>query len=185
LCWVSTDPKFADAEVFEMANHSQGASHAPQGGAAAGTTVTRPQTIDELIAIVHREFPYAAIRITGRARTVRRQAELMAQRRRANRRQFLRTYRHGRHITEMDLWVARHLQASEQETVDEFVRIINRARSRGARVSNHLSDQARDIGIPVGGHAVETRVRARLQELGGHVIDEHDAVGGAHWHVDF
>jgi hypothetical protein len=28
-------------------------------------------------------------------------------------------------------------------------------------------------------------VRQRLQALGGHVIDEHDAVGGPHWHVDF
>ncbi|MFO0956013.1 MAG: hypothetical protein U0800_00955 [Isosphaeraceae bacterium] len=69
--------------------------------------------------------------------------------------------------------------------MDEFDRIIRRARQRGATVSNHLSDHARDISVPVGGHRVQGQVRARLQQLGGHVIDEHDAVGGAHWHVDF
>jgi len=31
---------------------------------------------------------------------------------------------------------------------------------------------------------VANQVRTRLEELGAHVIDEHDAVGGAHWHVD-
>src|SRR5262245_22729831 len=140
----------------------------------------RPRTIDEMIAIVQREFPRAAIRITGRARTVRRQAELMAQRRRANRKQFLHTYRAAKHITEMDQWVTKHPRATEQETVDEFVRIIRRARQRGAKVSNHLSDQARDISIPVGGPAVQNRVRARIQELGGVVLDDQVPVGGLH-----
>jgi hypothetical protein len=140
--------------------------------------------LDQIIATVQQEFPHAGIRITGRARTIQRQAELMAQRRIADRRQFLRTYRHTQHITEMDHWVTRHPRASEQETVAEFVQIIQRARRRGATVSNHLSDDARDISIPIGGATVQNRVRARLNELGGHVIDEHDAVGGAHWHVD-
>lgn len=152
---------------------------------AAHTAAQRPRTIDGMIQAVQREYPHAAIRVTGRARTVRRQAELMAQRRRANRTQFLGTYRHAQHITEMDLWVARHPHATEQETSDEFTRIIHRARQRGAAVSNHLSDHARDISIPVGGHTTRNQIRARLQQLGGHVIDEHDAVGGAHWHVDF
>src|SRR5262249_55239878 len=89
------------------------------GNTHAGETTQRPASIDAMIAIVQREFPHAAIRITGRARTIRRQAELMAQRRRASRTQFLHTYRPARHITEMDLWVARHPQASELQTVNE------------------------------------------------------------------
>jgi len=64
-------------------------------------SAVRPANIDQLIGIVQREFPLAGIRITGRARTIRRQAELMAQRIRANRREFLRTYRPATHITEM------------------------------------------------------------------------------------
>jgi hypothetical protein len=145
----------------------------------------RPATVDGLIAVVQREFPRAFIRITGRGRTVQRQAELMAQRRRNDRTQFLRTYRAARHITEMDNWVANHPRATEAETTAAFVEIINRARQHGALVSNHLSDHARDISIPHGTPHVRQQVRARLRELGGHVIDEHDAVTGPHWHVDY
>ena len=54
--------------------------------------------IDQLLAVIQAEFPTAGIRITGRARTIRHQAELMAQRIRANRREFLRTYVNRRHI---------------------------------------------------------------------------------------
>lgn len=39
----------------------------------------RPANIDQLIGTVQREYPNAGIRITGRSRTIRRQAELMAQ----------------------------------------------------------------------------------------------------------
>lgn len=62
----------------------------------------RPANIDQLILIIQREFPRAGIRITGRARTVRRQAELKAQRIRTSRPEFLQTYRATRHIIEMD-----------------------------------------------------------------------------------
>lgn len=40
----------------------------------------RPANIDQLIATIQREFPAGGIRITGHARTIRRQAEVMAQR---------------------------------------------------------------------------------------------------------
>lgn len=145
----------------------------------------RPANIDALIATIQQEFPHSLIRITGRGRTVQRQAELMAQRRRQNQAQFLRTYRPARHITEMDNWVTTHPHATEAETTTAFTEIINRARQGGATVSNHLSDRARDISIPHGTPQVQHQVRARLQELGAHVIDERDAVGGPHWHVDF
>ena len=144
-----------------------------------------PQNVEALIVQIQREFPNAHIRITGRGRTVRRQAELMAQRRRANRKQFLETYRPAAHITEMDHWVTAHASASEAETVSAFEGIIERARRAGAAVSNHLTDRARDVSIPRGGELMQTRVRHRLRQLGAHVIDEHEAVGGPHWHVDY
>ncbi len=109
----------------------------------------------------------------------------MAQRRRQNRAQFLHTYIPAPHITEMDHWVTAHPHATDEETTAAFTDIINRARQNGAVVSNHLSDHARDISIPRGTPQVQQQVRRRIQELGGHVIDEHDAVGGAHWHVDY
>lgn len=95
-------------------------------------TQRRPANIDLLIATTQREFPMAAIRITGRARTIRRQAELMAQRIRANRQEFLGTYRRTQHITEMDHWFQANRGKTLQQTVAEFEAIINRARSRGA-----------------------------------------------------
>lgn len=144
-----------------------------------------PPNVEALIAQLQREFPNAHIRITGRGRTVRRQAELMADRRRANRQQFLDTYVPAPHITEMDRWVTAHPTASAAEAASAFEEIIERARRNGAVVSNHLSDRARDISIPVGGPQVQNAVRQRLHELGAHVIDEHDAVGGPHWHVDY
>ena len=146
---------------------------------------TPPLNVDALTARVQHEFPDAHIRITGRGRTVQRQAELMSQRRRGDRHQFLRTYLPARHITEMDTWVTAHPTASEAETTSAFVEIINRARQNGAVVSNHLTDRARDVSIPLGNHLTRDHVRRRIRELGGHVIDEHDAVGGAHWHIDY
>ncbi len=144
-----------------------------------------PATIDEAIATIQREFPEAAVRITGRARTVQRQAELMAERRVKARQQFLSTYRPAPHITEMDRWVTEHPSQPLATTTNAFEQIIRRALERGAVVSHHLSDSARDISIPQGGAEVQRRVRSRLESMGCHVIDEHDAVGGPHWHVDF
>ena len=145
----------------------------------------RPDNIDQLILVIQREFPRAGIRITGRARTVRRQAELMAQRIRASRSEFLRTYRTTRHILEMDEWFRRYPRATEQETVDEFERLIREARARGALVSNHLSDSARDISWPTGTARELDLIEARINELGATVLREPHAAGGRHWHVDW
>ena len=155
------------------------------GQQAAPASEARPQNIESLILQIQREFPGAHIRITGRGRTVRRQAELMADRRRANRTQFLNTYRPAAHISEMDVWVTAHSSATFAEAATAFEAIIERARRAGALVSNHLSDRARDISIPAGGQDMQNRVRSRLRQLGAHVLDEADAVGGPHWHVDF
>jgi hypothetical protein len=163
-----------------------GTTNAPHSGhhtARAG--IVRPQNVEALILQIQREFPNTHIRITGRGRTVRRQAELMAERRRANRNQFLHTYHPAAHISEMDDWVTTHPNASAAETSTAFEEIIERARRAGAVVSNHLSDRARDISIPAGGQTMQNRVRERLRQLGAHVIDEHGAVGGPHWHVDY
>ena len=145
----------------------------------------RPTNIDQLIATIQREFPAARIRITGRARTIRRQAELMAQRLRATRHEFLRTYRAAQHITEMDQWYQRNRSATMDATVDEFERIIQRARARGAVVSNHLSDTARDISWPIGTPQQLNAIEARINALGARVIREPNAAGGRHWHVDW
>jgi hypothetical protein len=145
----------------------------------------RPIDIDQLIAIAQSEYPTAGIRITGRARTVRRQAELMAQRIRASRDEYLNTYRSSPHIMEMDRWYTSNAHANLEETTNEFERIITGAVSRGAIVSNHLSNTARDISWPTGNpeqlNAIETRIRA----LGASVIREPNAAGGSHWHVDW
>lgn len=145
----------------------------------------RPSNIDQLIAIIQQEFPRAGIRVTGRARTIRRQAELMAQRIRANRLEFLRTYRPTWHITAMDQWLGRHPSATERETVDEFERLIEQARARGALVSNHLSNTARDISWPIGGRQQLDDIEARINALGATVLREPHAAGGRHWHVDW
>ena len=144
----------------------------------------RATTVDALVTQVQREYPHSHIRVTGSGRVPRRQAELMAQRRRANRQQFLHTYLPAQHITEMDGWVTAHPSASERETVDAFEQIILHALARGARVSNHLTNRARDVSIPRGTPEEQRHIRQRFSELGGHVIDEHDATGGPHWHVD-
>ena len=145
----------------------------------------RAANAEALIMSLQRQFPNAHVRITGRGRTVRRQAELMAQRRRSNRSQFLNTYRPAHHITEMDNWATSHPHATEAVTVGAFEDIINRARAHGAVVSNHLSDRARDISIPIGAPSNQHQIRNWLTNQGAHVIDEHDATGGPHWHVDY
>ena len=145
----------------------------------------RPESIDALIATVQRDFPSAGIRITGRARTVRRQAELMAERIRANRQEFLRTYRPAQHIQEMDAWVIANPRATRDQTVARFEAIIQAAVARGAAVSNHLSDSARDISWPIGTDAELAAIEARIRALGARVLREPNAAGGRHWHVDW
>lgn len=145
----------------------------------------RPASIDDLIATVQAEYPRAGIRITGRARTARRQAELMAQRIRANRAEFLATYRAATHISEMERYVLANPNATEEQTVVEFEAIIRRAIERGATVSNHLSDSARDISWPTGTAAELDAIEARIVALGATVLREPNAAGGRHWHVDW
>ena len=147
--------------------------------------LARPQNIDQLIAIIQQEFPRAGIRVTGRARTTHRQAELMAQRIHADRLEFLRTYRPTRHIAEMDRWRLRHPNATELETTNEFERLIEQARARAALVSNHLSNTARDISWPVGSHRELDAIETRISQLGATVLREPHAAGGRHWHVDW
>mgnify|MGYP000076542655 FL=1 len=144
-----------------------------------------PKNIDQLIAIIQNEFPKSKIRVTGKARTLRRQAELMAQRIRVYRLEFLKTYRRRQHIVEMDTWYSTNKGATFTQTVDEFEKIIIRARSRGALVSNHLSNTARDISWPHGTYIELDKIEARINQLGASVIREPKAAGGRHWHVDW
>ncbi|WP_230970348.1 hypothetical protein [Nitrogeniibacter aestuarii] len=145
----------------------------------------RVSTIDQLIATIQKEFPSAGIRITGRARTLRRQAELMAERIRADRNEFIRTYLPRPHIHEMDQWYLTNMNASLDDTIDAFEIIITRAVRNGAVVSKHLSNSARDISWPVGNANTLNRIEARIRALGAHVIREPRAAGGRHWHVDW
>ena len=144
-----------------------------------------PATIDELIGTVRQEFPNAGIRVTGRARTISEQAELMAERIRASRAEFMGTYAHRAHIIEMDRWVSTNRNATLIQTTNEFERIIRIARGNGEIVSNHLSDSARDISWPIGPPDVLNQIEQRIQQLGGRVIREPRAAHGRHWHVDW
>ncbi len=148
-------------------------------------TQQKPINIDVLIHTIQKEYPSAGVRITGRARTIRRQAELMAQRIRANRQEFLRTYRRTRHIIEMDRWFQSNKKATLQQLGNEFEIIINKARARGAIVSNHLSNTARDISWPIGNPLLLNKIEARINALGATIIREPNAAGGRHWHVDW
>ena len=109
----------------------------------------------------------------------------MAQRIRSDRQEFLRTYRPEQHIAEMDQWFSRNRDATLSQAVDEFEQIIQRARARGAVVSNHLSDTARDISWPIGTSQQLDAIEARIRVLGGSVLREPNAAGGRHWHVDW
>ncbi len=60
-------------------------THHTQHAAMPTGHLPPPANVDALVAQIQREFPVAAIRVTGQGRTVRRQAELMAERRRGNR----------------------------------------------------------------------------------------------------
>jgi hypothetical protein len=167
-------------------HHGRPAAHrVNQTRNTLGGAQPRPADVEALVRTVQRQFPEAHIRITSRGRTVHKQAELMAQRRQENRTQFLQTYKMAPHITEMDKWVTAHPSATREEATTAFEEIINRALQRGAAVSNHLSDRARDISIPSGGPNVQRQVRDFIKDLGGRVLDERDAVGGPHWHVDY
>jgi len=152
---------------------------------ATAATSTNPANIDQLISIIQSEFPNASIRITGRARSIRRQAELMAQRILANRIEFLQTYTWRQHIGEMNQFIINNPRATLDQTTQRFEAIINTARLRGAQVSNHLSDTARDISIPIGLPATLNTIETRIQALGASVIREPNAAGGPHWHVDW
>ena len=149
------------------------------------TATTNPTNIDQLISIIQSEFPNASIRITGRARTIHRQAELMAQRIIANRIEFLQTYTWRQHIGEMNQFIINNPRATLDQTTVRFEAIINTARLRGAQVSNHLSDTARDISIPIGLPTTQDTIETRIQALGATVIREPNAAGGPHWHVDW
>lgn len=109
----------------------------------------------------------------------------MAQRIRVNRPEFVRTYRRAQHITEMDQWYLQNRTATKQATVNEFERIIQRARACGAIGSNHLSDTARDISWPIGTNQQLDAIEARIRALGVTVLREPNAAGGRHWHVDW
>jgi len=145
----------------------------------------RPANIDQLILTVQTEFPDATILITGRGRTIRRQAELMAERILADRLEFLQTYTWRQHIGQMNQFIINNPSASVEETTNRFETIINQARGRGAQISNHLSDTARDISIPAGTDTIRNTIENRIQELGASVIREPRAAGGPHWHIDW
>lgn len=113
--------------VIRPRHHTQQMTHT-QHAVSPVSSVARPINVESLVQQIQREFPTAHIRITGRGRTVRRQAELMADRRRVNRIQFLHTYAHARHITEMDQWATSHPSATSVETYAAFERIIEAAR---------------------------------------------------------
>lgn len=147
--------------------------------------VSPPTTLDALVRELQRQFPHMNIHVTGGMRTVRRQAELMAERRLSNRTQFLSVYRQAQHIREMDEWAAQHPRATRSQATEAFEQIIHRARARGATVSNHLDDRARDISIPLGNHRQQTEVQRALESWGAHVGPEPDATHGPHWHVDY
>ncbi|HAT43299.1 MAG TPA: hypothetical protein DCS87_16440 [Rheinheimera sp.] len=142
-------------------------------------------TVDDVIAQVQSEYPLAKIRITGRARTTNRQAELMADRLIASKDEFLSVYANRPHITEMINWQSANPNATRDEMVEAFNDIIVRAISNGAVVSNHLSNTARDISVPRGDTEQVNEIEDRFNELGVSIIREPNAPAGAHWHVDF
>ena len=83
--------------------------------------------MEQLIATIQSEYPNAGIRITGRSRTILRQAQLMAERIHANREEFLNTYANRLHIREMSAWVLENPEATLSQTTTEFESIIQRA----------------------------------------------------------
>ncbi len=136
---VSGEPghyRLSQEPINPPAVHAAPNIHGVHNPPTANSVAQRPPNVELLIANLQREFPQTHVRITGSGRTVHRQAQLMAQRRRLNRTQFLSTYRAAPHITEMDTWVTAHPHANEAQVVAAFEEIINRARQTGAVVSN-------------------------------------------------
>ena len=138
--------------------------------------------IDSVIEEMSKQWPDAKIRITGKGRTVRRQAELMAKRRLRDRKDFMGTYTNRPHIREMDKWVGANPNATEKQAIRKFESIIRKAKSKGYQVSKHLSDDARDISIPKKDRAA---IRKYLENNGIRVLDEGSAATGRHWHLDY
>jgi hypothetical protein len=123
-------------------------------------------------------------------RTVRRQAELMADQARADTDVLADTYTpRGQktapaYVNEMVQWVQQNPGAGRTQAVDAFEDIITRARANGYTVSRHLGDAARDISTPQGTPEERRQIEARLRELGVRVLPEPDAAGGPHWHIN-
>lgn len=154
-------------------------------GVLLEVTENKPATLDELIARVQQEFPAAGIRVTGHAPTIHRQAEVMARRIRANRREFLQVYPRQPHITEMEQWVTKYPDATASQTVAEFERIIKRAISRNASGSGQMSEMARDISWPHGTDDVLNQIEARIVALGATVWRELHSARGRLWRIDW
>ncbi|MBL4693289.1 MAG: hypothetical protein JKY92_08185, partial [Magnetovibrio sp.] len=140
------------------------------------------KNIEDVIGEASKEYPDAKLRITGQGRTVKRQAELMAQRRMTDRKDFMGTYKDRPHIREMDKWVKANPNASEAQVTKKFEGIIRKAQKSGYKVSGHLSDHARDISNPQKNKA---DIRKLLEKNGIRVLDEGNASTGAHWHLDY
>ncbi|GGF71006.1 hypothetical protein GCM10011332_26220 [Terasakiella brassicae] len=138
--------------------------------------------IEDAVADANSKWPNAKIRITGRARTVNKQATLMAKRRMASREDFMGTYTNHDYIKEMDQYVTDNPNASLGTVTSEFERIIRAALAAGYKVSDHLSDTARDVSIP---RANKSDVRTFFENSGIRVLDESGASSGAHWHLDY
>jgi hypothetical protein len=85
----------------------------------------------------------------------------------------------------MDRWFVGNPAATERATIDAFEELIDQARARGALVSNHLSNTARDISWPMGSGRQLDAIEARINQLGATVLREPHAAGGRHWHVDW
>lgn len=123
--------------------------------------------IEGLVRNAAKKWPKSKVKVTGRARTVRRQAELMAEQARNS--GLHPPYKVRPHTKEMTKWVKDYPKASYEETVTEFEGIIHRALDNGAVVSEHLSDNARDVHIP---ESNKEEIRQFFQDSGLRVLDE-------------
>lgn len=145
------------------------------------------QTTEQIVRNTFAAFPRAGMRITGRGRTMRQQAALMANVIRGvnGRAIFIRTYGRGRqYVRDMIDWYDAHRRATLQETVDQFVVYLNEGRARGERISNHIGNDAIDISWPIGNNRTLDQIENHLANQGARVIREPDSPNGRHWHVD-
>jgi hypothetical protein len=148
----------------------------------------RPENIEQAVQAIMEESPDANIAVRSGVRTIRRQSELMVERIRASIDGFTQgegSYISRPHTEEMKAWQRANPNSSVEKNVDAFESIIRRARNNGAVVSNHLSDHARDITIPIGTTTQLNQIESRFNEIGVRVIREPNAVGGPHWHLDW